>query len=74
MSSFGTDAHLDKLVTREVSVRTRFNTETRGTAAPADGDGKAGDLWFVQGNATATVNGVYYHNGTAWQQVAQMNQ
>lgn len=77
MSSYGTDAHCEKVTSNEVYARTRLNTQTVsiGTSEtlPSTAGKKAGDLWFVGGNTTPEDNGVHVFDNGAWVLIAQRN-
>ena len=79
MSSFGTDAHCEKVTSNEIHARTRLNTQTVSVSTPPDtqdagvptpdGTQKVGDLWFVADSSVAANNGVWLWDGS-WRQVA----
>ena len=80
MSSYGTDAHCEKVTSNEIHARTRLNTQTVsiGTSAslPDVADPptqQGGDLWFVGGNTTPEDNGVFVFDNGAWVTIAQRN-
>lgn len=75
MTSFGDSFSVDTIsVSKQFNVEGVLNGGTGASTPDGNVEGDAGDLFFVYGNSTATVNGVYVcTGGTSWTQCSQNN-